>query len=235
MRGVLRMNVFAIGDLHLSMSVDKPMDIFGPAWENHVGRMEQAWREAVGEEDLVLLPGDISWGMTLAEAGADLDFIARLPGVKVMIRGNHDYWWNSPTKVRGRIEKNVHIIQNDCFSYRGLHIAGTRGWTCPGSTGFSGNDEKIYNRECIRLELSLKALPETGRRIAMLHYPPCNEYHAHSGFMALLEQFQVELLAYGHLHGKSCKGALQGVHGGVAYHLVSADHLGFAPKRIMRL
>lgn len=229
------MKVFAIGDLHLSGAVDKPMDIFGSAWEHHARRIAHAWRAVVSPEDLVLIPGDFSWAMQLQQARVDLEYLEALPGVKVMIRGNHDYWWNSVSKVRAALPPSVRVIQNDCFSMGELHIAGTRGWVCPGSAGFAPEDQKIYDREVGRLALSLQRLPVGGRRIAMLHYPPLNEARAPSGFTALLEQYGVEIVLYGHLHGKSCRGGFEGTREGITYHLVSADHIGFAPKLILEL
>lgn len=232
------MKVFAIGDLHLSGAVDKPMDIFGPAWEQHARRIEYAWRDLVSEEDIVLLPGDFSWAMHLEEAQVDFAFLHALPGAKVMIRGNHDYWWNSVSKVRAVLPPSIRVVQNDSISFGGVHIAGTRGWTCPGSAGFEQDDQKIYDREVGRLAMSLAKLsaavgPAGGRRIAMLHYPPFNESRAPSGFTEKLEAAGVETLLYGHLHGKSCRGAFEGERNGISYHLVSADHIGFAPKLIL--
>lgn len=227
------MKVFAIGDLHLSGAVDKPMDIFGPAWEQHARRIEYAWRDLVSEEDLVLLPGDFSWAMRLDEAQVDFAFLHALPGAKVMIRGNHDYWWNSVSKVRALLPSSIYVIQNDSISFGDVHVAGTRGWICPGSAGFEQDDQKIYDREVGRLAMSLARLPASGRRIAMLHYPPFNESRAPSGFTEKLEAAGVEALLYGHLHGKSCRNAFEGERNGVRYHLVSADHIGFAPKLIL--
>lgn len=229
------MKVFAIGDLHLSGAADKPMDIFGPAWGCHAEHIADAWAATVAEEDLVLLPGDFSWAMHLEDARPDMELIAALPGTKLMIRGNHDYWWSSVTKVRSALPPSMFVIQNDHFSFRGLHVAGTRGWTCPGSAAFLPEDQKIYDREVLRLGLSLSGLPNDGCRIAMLHYPPFNENRAPSGFSGLLEDAGVSLAVYGHLHGRSCKGGFEGVRNGVEYKLVSADHIGFRPKLILEL
>ena len=227
------MKVFAIGDLHLSGAVDKPMDIFGPAWENHAEHIAEEWRSLVREEDLVLLPGDFSWAMHLKDALVDMAFVAALPGTKVMIRGNHDYWWNSVTQVRSALPKGMHVLQNDCVSFGNIHIAGTRGWTCPGSMNFLPEDQKIYEREVMRMGLSLSALPKEGVRIAMLHYPPFNENRAPSGFSEALERANIRLAVYGHLHGRSCRSGFEGVRNGVEYILVSADHIGFAPRLIL--
>ena len=229
------MKVFAIGDLHISGGTDKPMDVFGPAWQNHGERIANAWVDSVSQEDIVLLPGDFSWAMHLNQVRADMEWLAALPGTKLMIRGNHDYWWNSVTQVRAALPPSMFVLQNDCFSFGDLHVAGTRGRICPGSAVFAGDDQKIYDREVLRLGLSLSALPSGGRRIAMLHYPPFNENRAPSGFSEQLERAGVELVVYGHLHGRSCRGGFDGVRNGVEYRLVSADHIEFKPKLILEL
>ncbi|NCB30993.1 MAG: phosphohydrolase, partial [Clostridia bacterium] len=199
-------------------------------------RLETAWRNTVGREDVVLLPGDISWAMTLDEAKADLDFIAALPGKKVILRGNHDYWWSSVSKVRSALAPGIYALQNDCLALWGMAVVGTRGWTCPGSALFKPEeDQKLYERELIRLELSLKSAPPNVSKLCMLHYPPCNEKRQQSGFMDLLEAYGVERVIYGHLHGKSCKNAFEGNRNGVEYTLCSADHLAFSPKLIVEI
>ena len=228
------MRIFALGDPHLSLSTDKPMDIFGPNWDNHAARLEAAWRAAVRPEDAVLLPGDISWGMSLDEAKADLAFLAALPGTKVLLRGNHDYWWNSISKVRAALPGGMHAVQNDSLVLGGVAVLGTRGWVCPGSTLFDpAVDQKLYERELIRLELSLKSAPAGMPKLCMLHYPPFNERRQQSGFTELLEAYGVERAVYGHLHGKACRNAFEGIRNGVEYTLCSADHLEFAPKLIL--
>ncbi len=228
------MRIFALGDPHLSLSTDKPMDIFGPNWDNHAARLEAAWRAAVQPEDAVLLPGDISWGMSLDEAKADLAFLAALPGTKVLLRGNHDYWWNSISKVRAALPGGMHAVQNDSLVLGGVAVLGTRGWVCPGSTLFDpAVDQKLYERELIRLELSLKSAPAGMPKLCMLHYPPFNERRQQSGFTELLEAYGVERAVYGHLHGKACRNAFEGIRNGVEYTLCSADHLEFAPKLIL--
>lgn len=228
------MRIFALGDPHLSLSTDKPMDIFGPNWDNHAARLEAAWRAAVQPEDAVLLPGDISWGMSLDEAKADLAFLAALPGTKVLLRGNHDYWWNSISKVRAALPGGMHAVQNDSLVLGGVAVLGTRGWVCPGSTLFDpAVDQKLYERELIRLELSLKSAQAGMPKLCMLHYPPFNERRQQSGFTELLEAYGVDRAVYGHLHGKACRNAFEGIRNGVEYTLCSADHLEFAPKLIL--
>lgn len=228
------MRIFALGDPHLSLSTDKPMDIFGPNWDNHAARLEAAWCAAVQPEDAVLLPGDISWGMSLDEAKADLAFLAALPGTKVLLRGNHDYWWNSISKVRAALPGGMHAVQNDSLVLGGVAVLGTRGWVCPGSTLFDpAVDQKLYERELIRLELSLKSAQAGMPKLCMLHYPPFNERRQQSGFTELLEAYGVDRAVYGHLHGKACRNAFEGIRNGVEYTLCSADHLEFAPKLIL--
>jgi len=233
--GEVGMRVFAISDLHLSGAAAKPMDIFGSAWANHCERIAKAWKDLVSQDDLVLLPGDFSWAMRLNDALVDLMFLDALPGTKVLIRGNHDYWWDSLSKVRAVLPPSVFVIQNDCFSFNSVHVAGTRGWICPGSANFSIEDKKVYERELIRLNLSLSCLPNSGRKLAMLHYPPFNESRSPSGFTELIEKAGIELVVYGHLHAKSCKGSFEGTRNKVEYQLVSADHLEFAPKLILEI
>ena len=152
----------------------------------------------------------------------------------MLLRGNHDYWWSSLSKVRSRLQPGMYALQNDCICLDGWAIVGTRGWVCPGSALFDpSRDQKLYDRECIRLELSLQAAPPSLNRICMLHYPPFNEKRQPSGFTELLEAYGVRYVVYGHLHGRSCKNAFEGERNGIQYHLCSADHLGFAPKRIL--
>jgi len=212
------------------------MDVFGPAWDDHAARVEKAWRDAVAEEDVVLIPGDISWAMQLDEAREDIAFIGALPGTKILMRGNHDYWWASLSKVRAILPKGVHALQNDAIDIGGAVIAGSRGWMCPGSSGFDPEtDRKIYDREAIRLGMSLQKAGKGSRIIAMLHYPPFNEKRNSSAFTDLFEEYGVEHVVYGHLHGKSCRSAFEGVREGISYTLCSADHLGFAPKFITEI
>lgn len=230
------MKVFAIGDLHLSLAADKPMNVFGPAWEDHANRIAEAWRSAVAPEDVVLVPGDISWAMQLPEAAQDLAFVGSLPGRKVLLRGNHDYWWSSLSKVRDALPEGVFALQNDVMHLDGLTVAGSRGWVCPGSAIFDeAKDRKIYDREVLRLELSLSKAQKRDKLICMLHYPPFNEKRARSGFSELMEKYGVDIAVYGHLHDKACRNAFEGERNGVEYRLCSADHLNFSPRLITEL
>ena len=230
------MKLFAIGDLHLSHSSNKPMSIFGPNWDNHAERIAAAWRERVSDEDAVLIPGDISWAMQLDEARLDIEYIAALPGKKVIMRGNHDYWWSSISKVRDMLPCCMYALQNDTVEFGSVTIAGSRGWICPGSSGFDPEtDQKIYDREVIRLQLSLSGAKQGSRIIVMLHYPPFNEKRAPSGFTEIFEKYSVEQVIYGHLHGKACRNAFEGIRNGIEYTLCSADHLDFVPKLITEI
>lgn len=227
------MRIFALGDPHLSGSVSKPMDVFGTVWENHALRIREAWLATVKAEDLVLIPGDISWAMRLSEAQSDISTLGELPGQKLILRGNHDYWWGSLTKVREALPEGMQALQNDAFAYGDVVIAGSRGWVCPGSVGFSEEgDRAIYERECMRLEMSLKKADRDKHLICMLHYPPFNEKRQRSGFTDLIEQYGAKCLVYGHLHGKSCQNAFEGERNGIEYMLVSADHINFTPKLV---
>ena len=170
------MALFAISDLHLDLNGDKPMDIFGDKWLKHDEKIKNNWLKKINDEDTVLIAGDISWSMKMENGMQDLEWIHNLPGRKIMIKGNHDFWWSSITKLNNLYE-DMNFIQNNFFSYEDYAICGTRGWTCPGGENFSQHDEKIYNRELNRLRLSLDAAVKSGFKkfIVMIHYPPMNE------------------------------------------------------------
>ncbi len=224
------MAVYAIGDLHLPGSDLKPMDVFGAHWENHFSRICEDWRARVNDEDVVLLPGDFSWAMTLDEARCDIAAVGGLPGRKVLVRGNHDFWWSSVTQVRAALPEGMYALQNDCVELDGRIYCGTRGWTIVGEDDGRAQDMKIYRREVLRLELALKSAQRAsqGREIVVLmHYPPFDERQQPSGFTELLEQYGVKCAVYGHLHGQSLRGAFSGMLRGVRYHQVSCDGLGF--------
>ncbi len=229
------MAIFAIGDLHLAHGQQKPMDVFGGHWENHVPRLGENWLQSVKENDLAVICGDISWAMQLAEAQPDFDWLAGLPGMKVMIRGNHDYWWGSISKVRSALPPSLYAIQNDHFCWGEWTICGTRGWICPGGEGFDNDhDQKIYLREVERLRLSLKSAAGagSGQIICALHFPPFSRTNQPSGFSGLLEEYGVKKCVFGHIHDKWRDQIFQGLRGGVEYIFVAADGLGFRPKRV---
>jgi predicted phosphohydrolase len=226
------MRLFAIADPHLSAVSPKPMDIFGAGWEGHPELFFERWRETVTDDDLVLVPGDISWAMRLEDALVDLRALAELPGEKVLLRGNHDYWWPSITRLRSALPKGMHALQNDALMVRGVVIAGTRGWICPGTHGFTDQDDKVYRRELERLRLSLTAAErlEGDYRVVMLHFPPTNSRLEPSGFTELIAAANPDALVFGHVHGEQV-GILQELDD-IAVHFVAADALGFVPRLV---
>lgn len=228
------MRVMAIADPHLSGSQPKPMDIFGPQWEGHPDRFFEGWREAVREDDLVLVPGDISWALKLEHAMVDLNDIAELPGSKVLLRGNHDYWWPSISRLRTVLPPGMHAIQNDALKFGDYIVAGSRGWLCPGSFGFTDQDLKIYLREVERLRLSLEAARKLGpgTLLVMLHFPPTNAAGDLSEVIELLRQYEPAAVVYGHVHGEAAGSSPAASHG-LPLHFVAADALGFRPKLIL--
>ncbi|SDY30016.1 metallophosphoesterase [Tindallia californiensis] len=226
--------IYAIGDLHLSHSVKKPMCIFGDDWIDHHNKIKENWEKAITPKDAVLIPGDISWAMTTEEARADLLWIENLPGKKYLIRGNHDYWWKSITKMNQQFE-TLHFIQNQFFAHDQYAICGTRGWILPGLSEFSQQDNKIYQREVLRLQTSLDAAHNAGYTdiIVMMHYPPMNDKREPSDFTRLLERYKVKKVVFGHLHGEdSWIYAPVGDKEGITYELVSSDYLKFKPQII---
>ena len=224
------MSIFAIADLHLSFGdkIDKPMDVFGPNWENHAERVKEEWEKTVTSDDTVIIAGDISWALKEQDAMADLDWIHALPGEKVLIKGNHELWWMSTNRLNKLYEKGMYFVQNNFHAVGETAICGSRGWICPGTEGFSQHDEKIYARELLRLKMSLDAAQNAGYTdiIGVLHYPPTNESHQPSGFTELFEKYKVRQVVYGHLHGKDIwPRGLQAVFNGVDYRLVSLDKM----------
>ncbi len=235
------MSLFALADTHLSLgeNVDKPMDVFGAKWTNHADRLAEAWQETVGADDLVLVPGDISWAMKLEDALPDLEYLDRLPGTKLLLKGNHDYWWTSRGKVERVLPPSLRLLQYDSYDAGdGIGIVGTRGWIPPSFPKSKEADEKIYARELQRMELSIKAAGDRFETlIAMMHYPPLYRDPDANGltetdFVPLLEAAGVRLCVYGHLHGPNQRVAVEGEHRGVRYRLVAADALRFRPARI---
>lgn len=225
--------VWAISDLHLPAN-QKPMDIFGPHWSNHFERIREDWLSRVSQDDIVLLPGDLTWAMHLEEAQEDLARIAALPGQKLLLRGNHDYWWSSIGRVRRMLPEGTYALQNDSMLLGDMLFAGSRGWTIPGDPDCDSDDARIYRRERQRLEMSLKsarAKSEDAPLIVMMHYPPMSE--TQEGFSDLLAQYGAQDVVYGHLHGAGLAGAIEGEIGGVRYHQVSCDGLDFRLKRIL--
>lgn len=225
--------IYAIGDLHFDYSKDKPMDIFGDNWINHDENIINNWKRLVSEDDLVILPGDITWALKLNEANEDLMRINELPGQKVILKGNHDYWWGSLSKLNSLGLDTIYFIQNNSFVYDNVGIVGTRGWIAKDSDDFSSDDERIYNRELNRLKLSLQSLPEVDKRIAILHYPPFNIDLTTNEFVSLMKEFDVDICLYGHLHSEGHKYAVEGNIDGIEFHCVSSDFINFIPKLIL--
>lgn len=225
------MAIYAIGDLHLPGGSQKPMDVFGSHWENHFEKIAADWRRRVEPGDLVLLPGDTSWAMRLEDALPDLNAIGALPGQKVLLRGNHDYWWGTILRLRAMLPDKMAALQNDAFVYGEVVVCGTRGWTLPGEAGLTPEDMRIYQRELMRFEMSLQDAQKKaqGRRIlAMLHFPPFNERQEPSGFTELLERYGVKDVVYGHLHGPGLKGGYTGLWRDIRCYLASCDALNFS-------
>ena len=242
------MAIYALGDTHLGFAVDKPMDIFGALWSRHPVPLFQNWEATVAPEDIVLVPGDISWGMTLAQAEPDLRELDLLPGTKLMIQGNHDYWWESLKKMRAIGLQTIQFIQNDAVLLPAgslpevdgpVAVCGTRGWITPGDRTWHEDEEhnqKIYSREIGRLKMSLDAGKKAGAAayLVMLHYPPVAEDHQPTGFTELMESYGgVKTVVYGHLHGPGARyRAFQGAHGGIRYVLTACDSIDFTPVRL---
>ena len=228
------MAVFVIGDLHLSLAVDKPMDAFGGVWNGYVEKLRAGWNELVSPEDTVLLAGDTSWGMSLADALADFRFVDELPGRKLLLKGNHDYFWTTVTSMRRFLAENgvttLDFLHNACAVVDGIAYCGTRGWFLDaGETG-----GKIYQRELIRLRASLEEGRKSGAEelAVVLHYPPVYMNFRCDEIIAILREYDVRRCYFGHLHGKSLKYVREGVIDGIEYNCISADRLLFRPMRI---
>lgn len=226
------MALFAIGDLHLSFNTNKPMDVF-EGWTDYVTRLEREWQSKVTDEDTVVIAGDISWAMTIEEAVLDFKYIERLKGRKIILKGNHDYWWNSKKKICEMFEKNgiksIEILQNNSFEYNGISICGTRGWI---SENGEPADAKILAREALRLEMSITSAKSNSEKIVFLHYPPIflNDYNY--SIIEVLQKHNIKRCYYGHIHGKGCFSAFNGVADGIEYRLISSDYLKFSPLLI---
>ena len=237
------MSIYAISDLHLSFSSDKPMDIYGGEWINHTEKIKNNWETIISEGDTVIIPGDTSWALRLNDAMVDLKWISELPGKKVLIKGNHDLWWNSVNKLNA-LYNNMFFLQNAFYEADGYAICGTRGWICPGEDDFTLHDEKIYRRELGRLKASLEAAVKAGyqridnagrsRILGVLHFPPAGNILRGSGFTEMFEKYGVEKVIYGHLHGKEAnEGGFKGIKSGVGYILASTDYLRNIPLRVI--
>ncbi len=229
------MAIYIIGDIHLSQGVDKPMDIFGGRWENYTQKLCENWRKTVSQNDTVIIAGDVSWGMSLSEALADFKLIDSLPGKKLIVKGNHDYWWDTVSKMRRFLSENeitsIDFIYNNSFEVDGISICGTRGWMLE-SISCSENDKKIITREAGRLMRSLESSDENTERVVVLHYPPVYDGNCAKEFIDVMKNYGVKRCYYGHLHGGSIQNADTGEHFGVNFYLVSADAIDFLPINI---
>ena len=228
------MALYALGDPHLSFASEKPMDVFGGRWENYVDKLREGL-SVLREEDVLVLCGDLSWAMSLDEAAEDFRFLDSFPGVKLLVKGNHDYWWNTAAKLNAFFERegfaSFRLLHNNCHFYGDLALCGTRGWFYEEEGGGAEHDRKIMNRELLRLEASLKAAGER-EKLVFLHYPPLYGTYRCAELMELLRRYGVKRCFYGHIHGPGRRLAVEGEREGVDFKLVSADHIGFAPWKI---
>ena len=225
------MSLFAIADTHLSFGTDKPMDSF-PGWNDYVDRIEKNWNKIVTNDDTVVIAGDISWAMNFDELKADFDFIERLNGKKIILKGNHDYWWNTSKKMNDFIEsqryKTISILFNNSYDIDGVSVCGSRGWLFDVD---DEHDEKVLNREVGRLRLSLESAVND-EIIVFLHYPPVTTDTKCDEILSLLKEYGIKKCYYGHLHGIAAKKAIDDVVDGIEFRLISCDRLGFVPKLI---
>lgn len=223
------MALYVLGDPHLSFSVDKPMDIFGARWKDHAEKIKKNWNDTVGKDDTVVLAGDLSWGISLEEAKDDLDFLHTLAGKKILLRGNHDYWWETHAKMQRFFDENgwedFHILHNTSVFAEGFSICGTRGWNV--SEG-GEQDQKILRRELQRLEHSLSAAKVDAEKIVFFHFPPME--NDVSPFLPILKKYGVRLCYYGHLHGTKALNTAAFEQDGIQFHLISCDAINFTPR-----
>ena len=224
------MALYAIGDLHLCLGAPKPMDVFGGAWVGYMDKLKEGL-SIIGPEDTTVLLGDLSWALDLEGAKEDFSWINQIPGKKIILKGNHDYWWSTATKFYKFCDKNgfsdMMVLNNNCFEYGDVAICGTRGWFFEEERS-DGHDEKVFKRELLRLETSLKSAGDK-EKLVFLHYPPRYKGYTCPEILELLEKYQVRRCFYGHLHGPSHKLAMEGLWDGVEFRLVAADYLNFKP------
>lgn len=228
------MSLYAMGDLHLCLGAPKPMDIFGGAWVGYMDKLKEGFSK-VTQEDTTVLLGDLSWALDLPNAQADFAWINQIPGRKIILKGNHDYWWSTVAKFDKFCKENgfedLNILNNNCFEYDGYAICGTRGWFFEEERS-GQHDEKVFKRELLRLEASLKAAGEKPKMV-FLHYPPRYKGYECREILDLLQKYEVRRCLYGHLHGGSHKLAMEGLWDGVEFRLVAADYIGFTPYRVI--
>ena len=227
------MALYAMGDLHLCLGADKPMDIFGGAWVGYMDKLRQGL-SVIGPDDTTVLMGDISWALGLEAAAADFAFVNEIPGRKILLKGNHDYWWSTANKFRQFCEAhgftNMELLHNNCLYYEDVALCGSRGWFFEEDNEGTHN-EKVYNREVLRLEASLKAAGEK-EKLCFLHYPPLYRGYRCPEILDLLHRYGVRECCYGHLHGPSHRLAVEGDVDGIAYRLLAADYVNFTPQKL---
>ncbi len=223
--------LYTIGDLHLSFEAGKTMDIFGEEWENHAEKLRKNFT-VVKPDDVCVICGDLTWGMDLQGCLEDFRFIDALPGKKIILKGNHDFWWTTASKTKKFFDDNgiytIDMLHNNCFFYKDLAICGTRGWVCTNNNS-DEHDKKMMARECQRLELSLQAAGDTERKICFLHYPPLFGRLCATQLINVMKKYGVRECYYGHVHGYARLSAVEGEIAGITYRLISADHTGFCP------
>ena len=228
------MALYAIGDLHLCLGSSKPMDVFGGSWVGYMEKLKEGF-SSITDDDTVILLGDLSWSLTLSQARDDFAWIDQIPGKKILLKGNHDYWWSTAAKFYKFCNEhkfsNMFILNNNHYEYNGWAICGTRGWFFEEERS-GQHDEKVFKRELIRLEASLYSAGELPKMV-FLHYPPRYKGYECQEILDLLEKYKVRKCYYGHLHGASHGLALQGLWNGIEYHLVSADYLNFKPITVI--
>ena len=229
------MAIFTIGDLHLSFGESKPMDIFGENWTNHEEKIKQDWMSKVKEEDTVVHVGDFSWAMHLKDTIKDFEFLDSLSGKKILLKGNHEYWWTTVTNMKNFLKennfKNINFLQNNSYEIEDKVICGTRGWTLLDET--TENSKKMIAREAQRLELSIQdGLNKNKGIIVFMHYPPITKQNLNTEFMKILKKYDIKKCYYAHLHSKSIEDAVEGVVQGIEFKLVSADALDFKLLKI---
>ena len=232
------MALYTIADLHLPLGIDKPMDIFGSRWTNYVERIHDNWKNIITDNDTVVLPGDFSWATYLEQSIPDFKFIEELPGKKILLKGNHDFWWETMSKLKKFLADNdfktIDFLQNNAFMYNTTALCGTRGWSYLGSGNASDDDRRIYERELGRLELSLQAAMKQSpeKIIVFMHYPPLTPDIPESGFSELMKKYSVSMCVYGHIHNAVYKNVVEGERNGIKFLLASCDYHGFVPQKL---
>ena len=229
------MRIFAIADLHFDFKKEKPMNVFGDNWENHEEKIIENWKDTVAQDDLVLIPGDISWALKLKDAIEDLMKIENLPGIKIIGKGNHDYWWSTSSKLDKLNLKTIKFLKNNCYKFNDVVVCGTRGWDTMEEHSEEISNEKIFLRELNRLKISIESAKKAGGEIVvMLHYPPFDSDGLPNEFFDLMKEYYADICVYGHLHGEDGhKNIREGIIDNIMVHCVSSDYMDFKLKRIL--